>query len=109
MIVLLAATGSTGFGLTVMGVWAYTGLWQTWFTGPQARGTREYTGPAALFGGITLLLATAIVAIVLCGAPPAVSYALIVPTSAAAGLCLLTLNRCPRFLAPAWTRRSRGA
>lgn len=97
-------TGGAGVLLTVMGIWAYTGHWTTWFTRSRARGRVEYTGPAALFTGAALVLAAAVMASALAGAPRAVSYALIAPVVISAALSFACSIRAPKFLIPAWTR-----
>lgn len=97
-------TGGAGILLTVMGVWAYTGHWSTWFTRSRARGRVEYTGPAALLTGVALLFAAAVMATVLAGAPRTVSYALIAPVVVSAALSIACSIRAPKFLIPSWTR-----
>ena len=104
MIAVLILVAGAGVLLSVMGAWAYTGHWSTWFTRSKARGRVEYTGPATLFSGVALLLAAVVAAAVLAGAPKPLSYALIVPVAAAAALAMTsTLRRPPAFLIPAWT------
>lgn len=99
-----------GVLLTVLGSWAYTGHWTTWFTRSLARGRVEYTGPAALFTGIALLLAAGVIAAVLAGAPKPAAYALIVPVAASAVLAVVSSTvRPPSFLIPAWTRSVSGS
>lgn len=105
MTAALILTAGAGILLTVMGAWAYTGHWSTWFTRSKARGRITYTGPAALFAGIALIMTAAVMAGVLTGAPKPVSYALIVPVAVAAALAAVSNTyRPPSFLIPAWTQ-----
>lgn len=109
MIAVAAIAAGAGTVLAVMGIWAYTGHWSTWFTRSKARGRIEYSGPAALFTGAALVLASMVIASVLSGAPKAVSYALIVPVAAAALTAMATTHRPPSFLIPAWTQAASAA
>lgn len=105
MIPALILLAGAGILLTIMGVWAYTGHWSTWFTRSKARGRIEYTGPAALFTGIALALAAGVIAAVLAGASKPVSYTLIAPVAVAAGLAMTSsLRHPPAFLIPTWVK-----
>lgn len=104
MIAVAALAAGAGIVLSVMGIWAYTGHWSTWFTRSKARGSIDYTGPASLFIGAALVLASMVIASVLAGAPKPVSYALIVPVAAAAFTGMAISRRPPSFLIPAWTQ-----